>query len=239
MLTVEPTELLTGARISGDYWDIDELLTAIYQVTGDENRYYDFQGARNRILGVCLELRHAMKGERNVEFITNGIHKGLEIEKKIIAPQKNVYFSVEVLLPELIFTAIALNDFIRLHQEMIDNSDWNISIAVIRRFQALIADSLKELIDEEHYNVFIQMLHSKQPAYFRYATQYVDVLNLEYLALSKEERESHIAAFAIRLLIEDENYAALKDQLLSAAKVTKNSLHELEITLKYPETIDW
>ncbi len=43
MLTIQPTEMLAGFRISGDYWDIDSLLTAIYEVTGDENRYFDFK----------------------------------------------------------------------------------------------------------------------------------------------------------------------------------------------------
>lgn len=239
MLTIQPTEMLTGFRISGDYWDIDSLLTAIYEVTGDENRYFDFQGARNRILHVCLELRKATKGERNIEFVTNGIHKGLEKEKEMLAPKKNVYFSVEILMPELIFTAIALNDFIRLHQEMIDPSMWNIHVATIRKFQATVAVALEELLEEEHYTVFLQMLHAKQPFYFRYATQYVDLLNIEYLHLSLEERKSHMSAYALRLLMEDDSYIALKEQLMTTASITKHAVHELDLTIKYPETIVW
>jgi hypothetical protein len=239
MLTIQPTEMLTGFRISGDYWDIDSLLAAIYEVTGDENRYFDFQGARNRILHVCLELRKATKGEHNIEFVTNGVHKGLEKEKKILAPKKNVYFSVEILIPELIFTAIALNDFIRLHQEMIDPSMWNIHVATVRNFQATMAAALEELLEEEHYTVFLQMLHAKQPFYFRYAAQYVDVLNIEYLHLSFEERKSHISAYALRLLMEDDSYISLKEQLMTTANVTKNAVHELSLSIKYPETIVW
>ena len=239
MLTIQPTEMLTGLRISGDYWDIDALLRAIYDVTGDENRYFDFQGARNRILHFCLELRNAIKGEHNIDFVTNGIHKGLEKEKAILAPKKNVYYSVEILVPEVIFAAAALNDFIRLHQEMIDSSIWNISVATIRQFQGAVAETLADLLEEEHYIVFLQMLHSKQARFFRYATQYVDILNLEYLKLSQEERKNKISSYAIRLLIEDERYSALKEQLMATASVTKHALHELNLALKYPETIDW
>ena len=239
MLMIHPTEMLTGFRISGDYWDIDSLLEAIYEVTGDENRYFDFQGARNRILHVCLELRKATKGEHNIEFVTNGIHKGLEKEKEVLAPKKNVYFSVEILMPELIFTAIALNDFIHLHREMVDPSIWNIHVATIRKFQATVAAALEELLEEEHYNVFIQMLHAKQPCYFRYATQYVDILNIEYLHLPFEERKSTISAYALRLLMEDDSYIALKEQLMTTASKTKHAVHELNLTIKYPETIVW
>lgn len=239
MLTIQPTERLTGFRISGDYWDIDSLLTAIYEVMGDENRYFDFQGVRNRILRICLELRKATKGERNIEFVTNGVHKGLEKKKELLAPKKNVYFSVEILMPELIFTVIALNDFIRLHQEMIDPSMWNIHVATVRQFQAVAAATLEELLEEEHYTVFLQMLHAKQPFYFRYVTQYVDILNMEYLHLSFEERKRQISAYALRLLMEDDCYIALKEQVMTAASVTKHAVHELTIPIKYPETIDW
>ena len=37
MLTIQPTENLTGLSISGDYWDLDDLLHAIYEVVGMKN----------------------------------------------------------------------------------------------------------------------------------------------------------------------------------------------------------
>lgn len=39
MPSIQSTEQLTGARISGDFWDLDELIIAIYAITGDENKY--------------------------------------------------------------------------------------------------------------------------------------------------------------------------------------------------------
>lgn len=239
MLSIQSTEQLTGARVSGDFWDLDELINAIYAVTGDENKYYDYQGARNRILGVCYNLRHATQGDYHIEFVGNGLNKRILTQHQLIVPEKNVYFSTEILWPELIFTAIALNDFILLHQERIDASDWNIHIATIRKFQATIAECLEEELDEKEFLVFLEMLHTKKPLTFRYATQYVDVLNLEYIYLSAEERKAHLAAFALRLIIEDAEYITLKEQLLEAAKTTKNALHELQININYPEEIIW
>lgn len=239
MLAIQNTERLTGGRISGDYWDLDELINAIYAVIGDENKYYDYQGARRRILGVCLQLRKATQGEYNVEFVANGMHKGIEKKQDLLAPEKNIYFSVEILWPELIFLTIALNDFIELHYEFIDPSPWNSDIATIHKFQSIICDCLKEQLPEEHYNVFIQLMFSKSPKYFRYATQYVDLLNLEYLNLSIEERKDSLGAFAIRLMVEDEEYEALKNEILATASVTKNEIHELPLQMKYPENIEW
>ncbi len=239
MLSIQSTERLTGGRISGDYWDLDELIKNIYEVIGDENNYYDYRGARQRILGVCLQLRKATQGECNIEFVANGIHKGIEKKKDTLAPEKNVYFSVEILWPELIFTALALNDFIDLYNEFIDNNPWNPHTTSIRKFQSLVTECLKEHLPEEHYNVFIHLMLSKSPKYFRYATQYVDILNLEYLKLTFEERKKHLGAFAIRLMVEDDEYLALKDQILATANITKHEIHELPLQMKYPEYIEW
>ena len=239
MLSIQSTEQLTGARISGDFWDLDELINAIYTITGDDKKYYDYQGARLRILGVCFNLRHATQGDYHIEFVDNGLNRRILTQHQMIVPEKNVYFSTEIFWPELIFTAIALNDFIRLHQERIDASDWNIHIAIIRKFQATVAECLEQELDEEEYLVFLKMLHTKTPLTFRYATQYVDVLNLEYIYLSIEERKAHLAAFALRLMLEDAEYITLKEQLLEAANTTKNALHELQININYPEEIIW
>ncbi|MEK5233948.1 hypothetical protein MHB42_19870 [Lysinibacillus sp. FSL K6-0232] len=239
MIAIRSTAQLTGVRISGDFWDLDELVNAIYKVTGDENKYYDYQGPRLRILSVCYKLRHAVLGEHHLEFVNNGLNKNVLTQHELIFPNKNAYFAAEILWPEIIFSAIALNDFIHLHQQLNNSSMWDYDIATIRKFQAAIADCLEQEINDEDYEVFLKMLHTKHPLTFRYATQYVDVLNLEYLQLSKEERKAHLAAFAVRLMIEDHEYAALKAQLMDAAITTKQPLHNIQIQLRYPEEILW
>ncbi len=239
MLAIQSTEQLTGVRVSADYWDLDELINAIYKVTGDENKYYDYQGPRLRILSVCYKLRHAMLGEHHLEFVSNGLNKNVLTQQELIFPNKNVYFATEILWPEIIFSAIALNDFIDLHQKLNNAAMWNNEIAIIRKFQAAIADCLEQEVNEEDYMVFLRMLHTKNPLTFRFATQYVDVLNLEYIQLSKEERKAHLAAFAVRLLVEDPEYVALKAHLMEAAIATKQALHAIQIQLNYPEEILW
>lgn len=239
MLTIQPTDMLTGVQLSGDYWDLDSLVTAIYELIGEEDHYLDFQGARSRIVGVCVDIRKATKGEKHIEFVGNGIHKELEKKNQMLAPKKNIYFAVDILMPEILFTAIALNDFITLYEENIDNSKWNFTVTAVRQFQAAVADLLETLIEPQHYHVFLELLHTKYPVFLRYATQYVDVLNLEYLQLTRDERKLHLAAYALRLLKEDESYLEMKHQLLGVANISKHEIHELEVNLKYPEHIEW
>ncbi|MFJ7649701.1 DUF6904 family protein [Lysinibacillus sp. NPDC097279] len=239
MLSIQSTEQLTGVRISGDFWDLDTLIHAIYKVTGDENKYYDYQGARLRILGFCYNLRQALQGEQQLEFVSNGLNKNILTRHEIIFPNNNVYFAAEVLWPEILFTAIALNDFIRLHQELIDSSAWNSYVATIRNFQAAVADCLEQELSDDQYLVFLRMLHTKSPLTFRYATQYVDVLNLEYIQLNTQARKAQLASFALRLMLEDEEYTVLKSKLIEVASTTKKALHEIPINANYPEEILW
>lgn len=84
MISIQSTEQLTGVQICGDFWDLDELINAIYKVTGDANKYYDYQGPRLRILSVCYKLRHAMLGEHQLEFVSNGVNKNTLTQHELI-----------------------------------------------------------------------------------------------------------------------------------------------------------
>ena len=241
MLTIQPTENLTGLTVSGDYWDLDDLIHAVYEVIGEEKRYFHYEGVRQRLLAVCLKLRQASKGEHGIDYIANGINKNVLKKIHTIYPDKNIYYSVPLFVPELIFSALALNDFISLYKETIDDSEWSMAVTTIRKFQALVAESISSFFPEDHYMLFLTTLHTKSPLFHQYAPQYVDILNLEYLSLSKEEREKHINSFALRLLTEDETYKVLIQQLLDVTSLSKQSFYEVELTLKYPdeEAIIW
>jgi hypothetical protein len=235
MLTIQPTENLTGLTVSGDYWDIDDVIQAIHEIVGEEKHYFHYEGARKRVLKVCAKMRQATKGEHDIQYIANGINKAAIKKMQTIIPERSVYYAVNIILPELIFTALALNDFIELYKETVDDSEWSLVTTSVRKFQALISDAIMPFMTEEHYLLFLTTLHTKSPLFHQYATQYVDILNIEYLALSKEERADHVTSFALRLLAEDEAYKVLINQLLEVTRVSKQSLYEVKLTLKYPE----
>ena len=235
MLTIQPTEHLTGLTVSGDYWDLDDVIQAIHEIVDEETHYFHYEGARKRLLKVCAKMRQAAKGEHDIHYIANGINKTSIKKMKVIVPERSVYYAVNILLPELVFSALALNDFIVLYKETVDDSEWSLVTTTVRKFQALIADAIEPFMTEEHYLLFLTTLHTKSPLFHQYATQYVDILNLEYLALSKEERAEQVISFTLRLLAEDEAYKILINRLLDVTSTSKQSLYEVELTLKYPE----
>ncbi|WP_033541864.1 DUF6904 family protein [Planococcus sp. CAU13] len=238
MLTMMTTPNHTGVKISGDYFDLDELNQAFYKVIGKENQYFDFEGSRRRILGISYEIRHAAQGDRNVEFVFNGLHEDTMKKHQFIAPDKNIYFSVEILWPELIYAAIALKDFVSLYQKKVSQSIWDLHLPVIYRFQSLVLDCLRGHIPDSEYETILAAFN--QPATVDdYAIQYVDLMNLKYIGMTKEQREQSLSTIALKLAVQDKEYQAFRQQVLAAANPAKKPIHEIEISAEYPEVIEW
>ena len=239
MISITHTENLTGARINGDYWDLNELNQAFYAVIGDENKYYDWEGSRQRILGISYEVHHALQGERNLDYVNNGLTKETMKQNGVVASEKNIYYSVDVLWPELIFTSIALNDFIRLYMKAHTHPSLDIHITTIRKFQSSIGEALQSVMSKEEHDRFMKILSSNETNVQEYAIQFVDMLNLAYIDSTKENREKNLGTIALKLAIQDKDYAAFRDQVLMSANKTKSDIHDMAITKKYPEDFEW
>ncbi len=238
MLTMKSTPNHAGVKISGDYFDLDELNLALYKVIGQEDQYYGYEGSRMRILGISYELRHAAQGDRNVDFVFNGLHEHTMKQHGFIAPDKNIYFSTEVLWPELLYTATALKDFVKMYQEDKKFTLWDLHLPVILRFQSLILDCLQGHVPVEEFKVILKAFN--QPASVNdYAIQYVDLLNLKYIAMNKQQREQSLSSIAMKIAVQDQDYATFRKQLLDVATPHKKPIHEINIQAEYPEKIEW
>ena len=98
------------------------------------------------------------KGDREIEFVVNGMDEEKKRRMSLLAPDKNVYFKIYVLWPEMLFVTMALNDFIRLYARkkakksydfMLDKQNiWDKSIAMVRVLQAAIMKCVKETVSD-------------------------------------------------------------------------------------------
>ena len=178
MLSITHTPNITGALIRGDFWDLDEVSQAINLVIGDENKYYDWAGSRKRILEVSIKLQQASRAEHHVDFVGNGLHKETMKQHEIVSSEKNIYYSVEVLWPELIFTVIALNDFVRLYSKKHLYPNLDVHITTIRKFQSVVGEALQSVMTKEEHDHFMKILSNNETNVQDYAIQFVDMLNL-------------------------------------------------------------
>lgn len=239
MLSIRHTENLTGALISGDFWDLDEVKQAIHTVIDDEKKYYDWAGPRKRLLGVLYEIGHASKANRHLDFVDNGIHKDALKHHKIVASDKNIYYSVEILWPELIFSIIALNDFVRLYSKNHLFPSLDVHVATIRKFQSATGEALQSVMVKEDYDHFMKKLSNDDTHVQEYAIQFVDILNLNYISLTKEQRQKSLGKIALKLATPDKDYQVIREQVIKSANLSKSDIHNMSYKKEYPKDIEW
>ena len=115
MIFVKNTPNNTGVAVYGDHMDFDNLYEALYTVMGDEEDFISHHNARLRVLSVCYDIRYALMGDREIEFVENGMDAEKMKWMSTITPEKNVYLKIYVFWPEVLFVTMVLNDFVRLY----------------------------------------------------------------------------------------------------------------------------
>lgn len=249
MLTLRNTENFAGIEISGDFLDLDSLYTALHIVVGDEGEFGDYEGARLRVLGLCYDLRHALMGEGDVEFVENGLNADQMKRMALVALDKNLYYKTRVYYPEALFVTIALNDFIHLYARkqaktapfpLLDKRNvWDSSIANIRVFQSEISTCIQQAVTESSFSRMMNLMHKNYPWTDSYATQYVDMLNIRYLNMDNDQRKKGLPTMAKRLVEQGKEYKKVEREVTAMAREHNCSVENIGVDWDYPKNIDW
>ncbi|MCH3953824.1 MAG: hypothetical protein LKK51_06530 [Eubacterium sp.] len=261
MISAKPTEHLTGVTIEGEYEDLYEMVESIYRMTGLEEDYDDcYWGVKNRLLGICYDIRHAFQGDRNVKLVDNGANDELMKWHSMAMPQQNLHYSVEVLFPEALFVAFSVQELYlpasadygeraRKLQKKAEHprrfvykyADYIRDQAMLGMLSSVILSAFAEVIGDEDFEKVMRLREkSWGDEYAYYATQYVDKCNIEYLKTAPAKRKDKIRIIAKRLLKKPDAYIRLLRNLKSASREYGCSIHELQDPrLEYPDNIVW
>ncbi|WP_026478369.1 DUF6904 family protein [Alkaliphilus transvaalensis] len=249
MLKVKNTPNNLGVEILGDLLDFEKLYEALHTIIGDEEQYPYYNLSRIRILGLCYDIRHAIQGDYEYEFVENGINSEILKVKGFIAPDKNLYLKIRVFWPEILFILIVLNDFIILHAKrntkdyfdiLTDRKNiWDDSIAQVRLFQSVINNCIKDTIPEVTYKRMLGYITSKQHEFKGYLPHYIDFLNLKFIHMEKEIRLKNISIMARRIAEQGKEYEAMVDDLKNVAREHDCPVEHIQINMEYPEDFEW
>jgi hypothetical protein len=213
MISITVTPNLTGVTISGDVEDLRQLVDAFHLITVYETDkdYAQYSSMSHRVLGVCYDLRHASMGQRDAFLIENAMNRDLMKAHNLVTSESNVYFRCRVLLPEMMYVMLALNELVIRRAEILNKRKtrsyslhqpaviWDELIAIIRLFQAQFAKSMRAVLTEQGYNRW-QKLMTKDYVYINsMVRQFLDVLNIDWLKWSREKRLKQLLKTADRL----------------------------------------
>lgn len=250
MLTLRNTPNLAGIEISGDHQDLDGLYVALLMLVGDEGEYGNYEGARLRILGMMYDIRHAFQGDQELEFVQNGMDEDRMKRLGVIAPQKNLYYKVNVYYPEILFVVMAINDVIRLYAKkqaksapfplLYKKNLWDPYIASARLFQSSVANCVKEAVTEASFRRIMNLLNKDYTWTDGYATQYLDMLNIQYLAIGeKEERAKALSVLVKRMTEKGKEYQGVERDVREVARASGCSTEDIRLNWDYPEDVEW
>jgi hypothetical protein len=259
MIEVANTENLTGVTISGDFYDLDQLVNALYEITISDMEEVDRKSERfinisYRVLGICYDIRHASQGDREIFTLRNGITDFHKETRGMIVPSHNVYYSCNILYPEMIINQIALNELIQhriaqlvkpryAHDAHLDKKIiWDQSIAVIRILQSAFQKAVSEILSKPSFTRWMNLVNDKHIGIYNITNPFVSSWNLKYIEMSKEERQKKLVTVTKHLVefykdTENQNYRTAIDDA-----IRDRGWYEPDIRfegLEYPEEIEW
>lgn len=247
MLKITSTEHLTGIRISGDWEDLNELYDAIYNLLSYDGVYDYFEDARELVLSLCYDLRHAYQGDRETFASADD------------AP----YYAVCVLWPEVIFYTLLLNNILVLAKRAdtavpqdLDEIEEKITrnklerrdtdLACLRFFLDLVWAELKKAVGEKRFKKLfkewdiLSVMGTAYHNYIDYCTPYVPYLTAKYIRRKPENRRTYLATIAERLLSMDGEYQCIRKEVEDYAKENNIPVSEVEFAgSDYLEEIVW
>lgn len=256
MIKIESTPNLAGVKITGSFDDLYELVEAFYNITIDEfsEKHHEYITISTRLLGLSYDIRHAYQGDREIELVENNMDKEtMKLHGKITS-KHNVNYSCNYLYPEMFFCMTAINDLIILrvkdltktkyiHSEMQHHKViWDKTISVLRAFQSAFAECVKNIITERSYAIWLKEITRKNIFINGITSQYVDIINIDYLKMSKEKRLKTFNSNTkqITQYYYSQEHEEISKAINKFAEENECDMDNVELSgIEYPEDIDW
>lgn len=252
MLRAKSTFNHTGVNLEGDFLDLETLYHTLFDLVGNEDKYPTHSGVRLRIVSFCYSIRHTLMGERGINLMTNGMSTEKMKSQAIIAPVKNVYYSFNAVWPEILFNIMVLNDYILMEAKRLaqgSNSDetmlapkvaWDKSIALVRCFQAVVMAALQEILPPSSYTRLINTMSRGYIWFDHYATQYLDMIDTQYMEMDKEKRLKSLPALIKQLVERPPEYYEVERAVGQYAREHNVAIEDVHLAEEdWPEKFEW
>lgn len=242
MIKVKLTENYGGMNISGDYEDLNELYDSITYFLHDDAKNANEELMQNHLYGFLYDVRHAYQGDREFDFVNNGLYgdkrEWLEISEKDVA-DNNLYYSFNYQLPELFLDIILIKYFIE-KIDVKENHVFNQNIAIVMSFYSKILYALYNFLTPIKFNKIIKGFSEARIYPHIFLRQWFDYITCDYLKSTKKQREKNFMKMADAMynFYQYEDFSKLEKKMIKFAKENNCFIGDIEIT-DYPEEIEW
>lgn len=242
MLKVKLTKNYAGVTISGDYNDLDHLYDSIYYLIHGEPISIGEYTMQNHLYGFLYDVRHAYQGDREVELIDNNLDKYKREYfnlKENEVTDKNVCFSFNYLLPDLLLDMVLIKYFINKVCKK-ENDIYNPHINMVNYFYSIVLYSLLEMLTKIKFNKVKKGLLESVVSDRIFFPQWFELITVDYAKMTKEKRQKEFMHIA-DAIYDYGHYKDYCDMKLDIQKlcVEKNcTLDDIHYD-NFPEKIEW
>ncbi|MDG4658493.1 hypothetical protein P6P90_16415 [Ectobacillus antri] len=221
-----------GVTVYGDHWDVGMLVKALKQFAENETQP-QYNGTKVRLFCLCYDLCDALMGKRDITFLD--FDKGLftVTYRRYLGERKSLYVGAQILWPELLFITMALNELVNQDKY----AEWDESAAYVRVFQSAAITCLKKKLPAETFADVIRIIKNPNFSIRGYTTQYIDVLNAEFLDMEQEKRLSSIQQAARRIARQGDDYQEVQNTVRKIALRQNCRTWDVRLNVRHPEEI--
>lgn len=253
MFEVEMTPNLLGIKISGTYDDLDQLYDAVWDLcladgnpdSAARKATLDEQIMSERLLALCYDLRHAYMGSRNIELLPGDVSQDVADWQGIEVPDKRVVLSVEVLYPEAMYEHLVLDYLIDRRQRVEKVPVYrDKSSTMVMLYQSKLLEAVGKVASKGRFsNIRNSIARATLDIPMMY-TQWVDILDCDYGAMTKKRRLESLATI-VRDLVEyplHDDYCRMKHDVDDYVKKQDRQYpglrNEIRLNLAWPDEED-
>lgn len=240
MFIITHTPNMTGVLLAGDSEDFEALYDAMHAIVGQRKQRLDLW--RRGFVYLVYAMIYVMHEWDIVmsAFQEHGFDREQMKYLGVVGPTQNLVLSFETYWPEMLYIVFVLNEFIESYERRVKAHEWDEHIAIIRLFQSKVLKLAGETMTDKQFASYKKWTDgTKALSYGFYAnlyTQYVDYLNLQWIAMDREERPQKLSIFAKRLNQHTTDYEKLKKRIDAVADYEE--VHPSEIAYGDYEEID-
>ena len=239
MIYVKATMHLTGVTIQGDLDDFNDLVSAIYRMTGTSEEVGDlYESVKNRLLGLCYDIRHAYMGDREIVLKDNVLGSNIKEEFGIHECNQNIYYSVNIVYSKGYY---GKRDQYNQEYKMINSySNYFKDKALLSLLSSSIYQSLEEVIGSDEFNKLYSLINKENPDYVDYVTLYIDQCNLDLIKTQIVQRKDKLIDITRNFIKKNKEYKNIEKRIKAYAHKHQISIDQIEdVNIEYPEVIEW
>lgn len=236
MLLAKSTANNLGVEIFGDRLDLECICSSLHDVIGTTGKRPCSSAAHVRVLKFCEDMEQAAQAKTQRSTLSDGIE----------------YSSFKTLWPEAIFIVGALSGFIKFDSEDIAKKSFiyevisspkvifDENIINVRFLQSRILKELERILPKQSYTRIFNLYTSGHTHFVDYATQFLDIANIEYINLAKETRLKKLSGIAQSIVGRTGEYIEVEKQVQKLAKERQCHFSQILFeNLEYPENLLW